>query len=235
MKLISAASENHALSLHQFLRSAFLHVPQALETVIVYDLGMIPASLNSLQEEFPGLCVKSFPYSSYPNFVQIENEAGFYAWKPLLLSLVASEFPLENLIWMDAGNVIFDDLQKLNQFVTEHGVFSGISSGNIQRWTHPTTLQQMNCPKNWYSLPNRNAACVGFCLSCPYAVKLLYDWSQSALIKERIGPEGCSRENHRHDQSLLTILFYCCLRDHPFATFPYIDGLGYRIHNDVEN
>jgi len=235
MKLVSAASENHALSLHQFLRSVFRHIPNPLDTVLVYDLGLLPSSVASLQEEFPGLRIVIFPFALYPDYVQMEHEAGFYAWKPLLLSLVAQEFPLENLIWMDAGNIVKDDLQRLNQFITVNGVFTGVSIGGIDTWTHPTTLEKMKCPPEWYRLPNRNAACVGFCLTRPYAVKLLQNWSNAALRKEWIAPEGCSRLNHRHDQSLLTVLFYRCLHDHPFDTFPYLDGLGYTIHNDCDD
>lgn len=226
MIIVTAASENHERSLYQFIRSVYKHVPYP--HVIVYDLGL--TNKQRFQDEW-GITVVPFPFDQYPPYFRIEEQAGQYAWKPVILQLVAQQFPHENLLWMDAGNLVHDDLSLLDLFITENGVFTAVSSGTVQRWTHPGTLTYMQVETPYLNLPCRNAACVGF---NPKTKDLLDEWARLAQVQECIAPEGATRLNHRHDQAVLTILFYRYQQKHRFGACPYLCGPGYSIHNDVD-
>jgi hypothetical protein len=73
----------------------------------------------------------------------------------------------------------------------------------------------------------RNAACVGIDWSNATAQYLVHDWKTLALRKEISLPEGATRLNHRHDQSILTYLIYA-------YSLPTVDEkVGHTIHNDI--
>ena len=232
MKLITAASENHEQSLLQFIQSVLQHVPCAHQCLIVYDLGLSPSVKQKIEKQ--DITIRRFPFEEYPTYFNIDVEAGQYACKPIIIQAVSHEFINENIIWMDAGNLVHDDLSMLDLFITDFGVFTAISDGNVERWTHPDTLNYMQCPESFLTLPCRNAACVGFCNRIPFAQSLLDEWAELAKIRNCIAPVGSSRLNHRHDQAILTILFYKCMQRNYTISYPYGLGPGYSIHNDID-
>lgn len=215
--LVTAASSNHFRSLCQFLGT----VPQGVR-VIVYDIGLSPSE----REQLPS--VRSFDFDAYPPFLRLSApDAGAYAWKPVIVSDVCREFG-GIVIWCDAGNKI-QYLPHLFQAVKHCGVYSAISAGTFQEWTHPSTRMLLPNSYRFDSLSMRNAACVGVDWNVPRAQYLIHDWKTLALRKELSLPDGANRSNHRHDQSLLTYLLYA-------YNLPLIDEkVGHTIHNDIDN
>ena len=63
---------------------------------------------------------KIFDYSKYPSWFNINIEAGQYAWKPVIIYDTFLEFQNEIIIWMDAGNLIHDNLDKLEDFIKKN-------------------------------------------------------------------------------------------------------------------
>lgn len=232
MKLVTGASQNHEKSLLQLIRSVLQHIQNPFQTLIVYDLGLSSNALQMLHKH--KITVRPFPFSQYPDYFNIDVEAGQYAWKPVIVQIVAQEYSDENVIWMDAGNVVHNELKQLDDFVLENGIFTGVSSGTVKKWTHPGTLKYMDVPDKMLSFPCRNAACVGFNPRIPYAKDVLEEWAQLAQQRDCIAPLTSSRVNHRQDQAILTILFYKCILKHSFQMYNAAHGLGYTIHNDVD-
>lgn len=214
------------------IRSVIKYVAKPFETLIVYDLGLTSNTLHILQEK--GIAVRSFPFSQHKAYFNIDVHAGQYAWKPVIIQSVANDFPEENILWMDAGNIVHQSLEALDAFITKNGIYTAVSSGTVKKWTHPDTLKYMHVPNKMLVFPCRNAACVGFNPRIPYAKQVLQEWSDLAQIEECIAPSGSSRSNHRQDQAVLTILFYKCIMTHSFAMFNAIQGFGYTIHNDID-
>jgi hypothetical protein len=78
-------------------------------------------------------------------------------------------------------------------------------------------------------LPPRNGAVLGFNLDDPDIIEFIKEYTTLACIKECIAPEGSSRENHRQDQSLFTILYY------QYTNNKLLDRELYMsIHNDID-
>ena len=86
---------------------------------------------------------KTFNFDSYPNFYRLEQkDAGAYAWKPAIIyEEMLNESSL--LIWMDAGNKVIKNLKSLKYAIILNGFFSPLGSGNVQRWTHESTLEKL--------------------------------------------------------------------------------------------
>jgi hypothetical protein len=233
MKIVTGADEKYAENVMQFIMTVYIKVPDAAQNLILYDLGLSIVSLKLLREKYSDLKIVRFPYEEYPSFFNIRENAGQYAWKPAIIERVAECFPEETIIWMDSRNIVFDDLHELTHFIEQNGIFTGISSGNVAKWTHPGTLQYMNCAPSLLNNVCRNAACVGFDLRKKYARELLHEWCELSKIKDCIAPVGSSRMNHRQDQAILTILFYECLKRHSLQTYEGVHGFGYSIQNGV--
>jgi hypothetical protein len=89
----------------------------------------------------------------------------------------------------------------------------------------------MNCTFTYEK--NRNGACIGFNLNKKNAKNLLEDFYKYSHIKDCIYPNGSSRENHRHDQSVFTILYYKYLKEENNILI-CDDYLGYTLHNDID-
>jgi hypothetical protein len=230
MIVVTGASDNHFLTLINMI-SSFMHHNEN-NHLIIYNLGLSDDKWHNIQQKFnhPSLSFKVFDYSKYPEWFNIQIEAGQYAWKPTILYNTFLDHPDEKIVWMDAGNLI-QNLKELENFLDQHEVYSGTSDGTIEKWTFPDTIKYMKC--TWTDRENRNAACLGFNCKTEKAKDIIKEFHDLAQIKECIAPEGSSRKNHRQDQAVFSILFYKynCFN---FCNKDWKHHLGYSIHNDID-
>ncbi len=229
MHIVTGASNNHFRSLCQFLHS----VPTAQrERIYVWNLGLTVENLDFLQKTFPSVKLRHFSFSEYPAFFNIDVDAGQYAWKPVAIWLTALEVGEGALLWCDAGNRIVGSLLDIQAVIEEQGVYSPISAGTVRKWTHPLCLAWFGLADTdpMLSLSPRNGAIIGFHLNQGAAWQLLETWAKLAQEKDCIAPEGSSRENHRQDQAVFTILYYRFTKNHPLQTAP----IGLLTHQDCD-
>lgn len=243
MIIVTGASENHRLSLINLIHSFCIHCNNSaeLDTIIVYNLGINDDLWMEVQSQFANyknIIYRTFDYSKYPEWFDINIEAGQYAWKPAIIyeTAILHETANDIILWMDAGNLITDGLEILRNFIRANGIYSGISSGKIIRWTHPKTIDFLKCEET--DVQNRNGACLGFDPNKDFVKDFIRKYYEFCGIKECICPEGSSRENHRQDQSVFTILFYYYKRIYNFDELNDTENFmlsypGYTIHNDV--
>ena len=235
MYIITGASDNHYLTLMNMIDSFITYNDR--HKLIIYNLGLEDTKWNNIKEKYNNkdFIFKIFDYSKYPEWFNINIEAGQYAWKPTIIYNTFLEYKDELLVWMDAGNLITDNLQKLEEFLINNYVFSGISSGTIKDWTHPSTIQYMNCIN--INEENRNGACLGFNTNIDFVKDLITEFYNCSQDKDCIAPEGSSRKNHRQDQAVFTILFYKYLNGKNKVYYfneHWKSHLCYSIHNDIE-
>ena len=216
LTFVTAASSNHFRSLCQLLETL------RGQRVFVYDIGLTYREGLHIRTRFR-VVFRVFNFHQYPPHVSMSSQdAGAYAWKPIIVSEVFSEID-GVLVWCDAGDKIANP-SALEECVRRLGFYTPISSGTLSKWTHPTTLNTMDVPEKWYGYTMRNAACVGFLKG--FADPIVDEWKICAMNKDIILPVGADRSNHRHDQSILTILYY----RHKMDSDEYV---GFSIHNDI--
>ena len=150
-------------------------------------------------------------------------KAGEYAWKPTIVwqALCETQGPV---CWMDAGNVLSDDLSRLRDSLSQNGFYSPHSPGTVPDWTHPKMLEFFGLDGRWgEGRANLNGACVVFDPRFERARGLARKWYEGALIKGCIAPEGSDRSNHRQDQALLSVLAHleglADIGDHAYIGF----------------
>ena len=235
MLILTGASNNHYLTLINLIDSFFRH--NVKNNLIIYNLGLDINKWSFIQEKYKdcGFLYKTFDYSKFPDWFDINIEAGQYAWKPTIIYNTHLEFTDKIIVWMDAGNIIDNNLELLESFITQNHIYSSTSDGNIKKWTHPKTIEYLKCSNT--NNENRNAACIGFNTQIEFVKSFLLEYYNCSQNKDCIAPEGSSRKNHRQDQSVFTILFYKYLNDKNvkyYSSNNWKNHMGYSIHNDVE-
>lgn len=223
--IVTGASSNHAKPLLNLLASIRANCPDV--NVIVYDLGLTQAQARATVERCTH--VRKFDFARYPPHVNIAVNRGEYAWKPILIHEAMTE--LKGLIlWMDAGNLVLHDLNAIWRLLEREAVVTPTSSGTVRKWTHPGTVRYLGVPEEEMERPNRNGALVGFNGLSKCGRDLCAEWKECALQPACIAPPGSSRQNHRQDQAVLSVLYYRYQRMYRFRIVDRIREIA--IHCD---
>jgi len=53
-----------------------------------------------------------------------------------------------------------------------------------------------------------NTAVMGFNRESLYCMQLIWEWKQLSQLCDLISPNGSNRQNHRQDQSLISLIYY---------------------------
>jgi hypothetical protein len=216
--IITGATSDHLELMKKLLRSVKQFHPTDVE-LVAWDLGLTAEERTGLIKEFDGLHVRVFDYSKYPAYYNIKVAAGEYAWKPALIRLTRQEFGERTYLWLDAGDRLMEPLDKLFLFIEAKGLFSNGTWGNVAKWTYPATFDAINRRyQDYISLRMRNGAIIGFNERFEWVRELMDTYATWAKTKAIIAPEGSSRENHRQDQTCLTLLYWDYNRHHNFHT-----------------
>ncbi len=138
LKLVTAADTSHFRSLIQFIKSVVRFEPRV--PIIVYDLGLTEGERCLLSGRFSLCDMRRFDFAAYPPHLNLRIKAGEYAWKPVIVwdVLAVSDMPV---CWMDAGNVLVDELDGILKALSVTGFYSPYSPGTIGEWTHPKMLR----------------------------------------------------------------------------------------------
>jgi hypothetical protein len=236
INIITGSSQNHFISLKQFLDS----VDTSLYCCYVWDLGLHKESAAELKSTY-NIKYRLFDYSKYPDYYNIQINAGEYAWKPAIIRSTMEEINNTStaadtiLFWCDAGNILVENsLTQLKDILLTNKLYSPISAGTIKDWTHKKTLEYFSLgPEHpFLDKQNRNGAQLGF-LICDNEIKEFvkyYDFC--GHTKEFIAPEGSNRSNHRQDQAVFSLLYYRFFQTHP--QYSVLDREVCYIHMDKD-
>lgn len=230
--IVTGCDSSHFRSQINMLRSASLH--EHGTEVSFWDLGLAVLERDQLAGEFPHVQVTRFPYEEFPAYFRIDNHAGQYAWKPVIVEREVMRHPDAIIIWLDAGCVIDRRLTWMRRFAHARGFYSPESDGTVSRWTHPGTLAALNADESLLDEPNLNGAVVAVDASNQCGHDVVRDWARCARAEPCIAPAGSSRANHRQDQAVLTVLAHQSgLAPHgPHAWLS--PQVGVLTHQDVE-
>jgi hypothetical protein len=213
--VVTAASSNHAGPLRKLLGS----LERLDAQVECYDLGLAAREIDALPR-WDGLSLRAFDYAAYPAHMNVEVNAGEYAWKPAIVSEVVERERTSgrprDVVWADAGTY-FDAIAPLaGEIRRSAGVWLRRSSGTVAQWTHPGMWQFLGeDPAPFAERANADATLVGFATGHPSATvrdgvygDVIAPWKACAMARDCIAPPGSSRRNHRQDQAVLTYLVH---------------------------
>ncbi len=203
LRIVTAASHNHYHCLKNLLFSLYLFEKKT--PTFIYDIGLKPEEARELKNS--GYTLRRFPFEKYPPHVDIRVARGQYAWKPIIVADLLVEFG-GSVLWLDAGNIVRRPLRGVRKVLSQFGIYSPLSPGTVSKWTHPGTLKYLAASDGLLAKRNRNGAVVGLRSGHPGCDELAQAWKRCALDPACIAPVGSSRDNHRQDQAVLTVLMY---------------------------
>jgi hypothetical protein len=216
--IITAADDKYIKTLQNFIYSFTLDI----NCLIVYDLGLNDENKKIIHElnQIYSFTFKKFDYNGYPEHVDIKKYNGLfcsYAFKPIIIYNEANNILNEGkyVIWMDSANRFNkNSIELIYNSLVKYGIYSPISAN--ENTIESIELNHRDCVDHYnispfehiYSLTSRSANVVAIDYKSQCGFSILNDWYKASLDKDIICPNGSSRNNHRQDQTVLSILMY---------------------------
>lgn len=211
--IVTAADSAHFIYLKNFIKNFKKLNHDRFYKLIIYDLGLDISQVQELKDiEF--LEIRNFPFENYPNFYssrlkEHRNKIGGFAWKPAIINILKNE-GINKIMWFDSATEIKGSLNLFKLFIYEYGFSSFYSSGNVQDWAYSSVIKKLKL-ENLYSILNSSnlmAGVIGFDFNNSFANSLLKEWNELCHNESLIFPKGSTSQNHRHDQTLLSICYW---------------------------
>ena len=193
----------------------------SIKNLIIYDIGISSENIERLYEINQSLNIQKFDFSKYPEHVSFNKYSGLnmsYAFKPIIIYNEIHN--IENIgtdifIWMDSANRFTKkNITDIYQIVSSKGIYTplGTEKKTIEsiELNHPKTCKLLGITKEEHH--NELCSISANLVACNYksdiAKDIINDWYKYSLQQHVIAPEGSSRNNHRQDQSVLSILLF---------------------------
>jgi len=186
--------------------------------LIIYDYGLNENNLNKIikYKTLYGFEIVKFDYCNYPEHVDLDKYTGVhcnYAFKPISIYNTCLENPNKKIIWMDcANNFNSTAINDILNILQNQSIYSPICCkiGSIEsiELHHIDVIRHFELENDIHLIPQRSGCLFGVDYSSICGKNIVNDWYNCSLNKNIIAPEGSSRNNHRQDQSVLTMLMY---------------------------
>lgn len=216
--VVSAISSNHFNEAQDMIASVQHFYPNL--NIIIYNLGLEEKEVENLTTSC-NVHVEAFPFGMYPEFVK---KLTHYAWKPLIIGELSQEY--EVIIYGDASMRMMKPAVDITiplmlKFPFIPGALGGMP---IVSYTHDGMLRYFNL-----SLSRKELKAFGHLQAGLWALwaksaksKLIRPWTDCAVHKECIAPEGSVKKGcrwelkqkgngiyigcHRFEQSALSLI-----------------------------
>lgn len=224
LTIVTGASSNHYHCLRHLLDSLDHHEDAP---VVVYDLGLSEAESKALRAA--GRHVVRFAFERYPAFFGTQaKKRSPCCWKPPLVreTLEATDGAV---LWLDAGNLVHERLDRVRRVLAKTGFYSPASAGDIARFTHPQVLAALEASPDILADRNRSGATIGFGRN-EVGLEMSRIWRDCALKQEIMWPHDWTKTRWRSDQAILSVLAAQFRRRHGFELINR--PLGISAHND---
>ena len=119
--------------------------------------------------------------------------------------------------WLDAGCGIRGRLDAERTILSLYGFYSPFSSTTVGKLTMSSLMSDFFDEKCKYSnIQMLSGGVDGFDMNNAFTYKLASEWYRTGMVEGLLAPEGSSLENHRYDQSLLSLVFYSRRKKMPY-------------------
>ncbi len=210
VSIVTASDQYFAETLFQLLDNLSEFKDKYFQRIIVYNLGMEIDQINYLKINFPNTIIQDFNFNKYPDFISKRDShgtLGAYAWKPNMIYETLEKYK-SKVIWLDSANLIDKKFIYVLIVLQSKKFFSPMSAGKINDYTYVDTLEKLNYPNSKIQKRNLTGGFNGFDWKDKKSRFIAKMWKDLSNQEELILPKNSTKDNHRWDQSLLTVLIY---------------------------
>jgi lipopolysaccharide biosynthesis glycosyltransferase len=207
--IVTASNTKYFNSLLTLIASIHRDSYDLVDQIFVFDLGLDVQEQNR---------IKALSKVSLVNFSNdVNTSPSDYAFKCYAVHWGAEK--AENILWLDAGVMALGPIDEMYDIIENNNIFLVEDKNHRNsRWTHEKCREIMKASDSELNDFQLSAGILGYKKNGKYQ-SFINDAYEFSKIKECISG---SSENHRHDQSIYSILAsrYDCPRQH-------IDKYGY--------
>ena len=173
---------------------------------VLYDLGCSSDSLQKLKKINKNIKIKKYTHELIPGKFE-KDSLSSYNWKPIIINEVLNKYR-SKVVWLDSGNTINKKIIFLKIALTSNKILVVKSSNQVHELSHKDTLSALSINKNILKRNNFAGGLVGIDYTSEKYTKFIFEWMKYSQIKEIITPLGSNENNHRYDQTILTLLLH---------------------------
>ena len=173
---------------------------------VLYDLGCSSDSLEKLKKINKNIKIKKYTHELIPGKFE-KDSLSSYNWKPIIINEVLNKYR-SKVVWLDSGNTINKKIIFLKIALTSNKILVVKSSNQVHELSHKDTLSALSINKNILKRNNFAGGLVGIDYTSEKYTKFIFEWMKYSQIKEIITPIGSNENNHRYDQTILTLLLH---------------------------
>lgn len=225
--VITGANSPYFETLLTLISSIHKNTFDFIDGIFVYDLGLSVEERNRLLtlqkvyiKDIPQELREQYPDINYPKkhfdklFCLYDSLS--YAW---------------NVLWLDAGVMCLRDIEHMFHTIDKDHVFAVTDEHLNRNYTHKRCSEIMNATESELNDKQLSSGIFGFKTDGRYR-KLIEDSYEYGKLGCTVGDE----ENHRHDQSVLSILVsrYDCPR-HDIDVYGYWTSHNRNLQTAIEN
>jgi hypothetical protein len=172
--------------------------------LVVYNLGLRSEQVKQLQQWDIEVKWPTGIPTHYPRHLTMGKK---YAWKPVAINESLHEY--KQIFWLDAGSTIASPLTEPIRIAQETGIFLVKGQDTNMRLAHPCTYEAFGYNKNTFvGGAHYSGSTQAYLYPSRYVDTVVIPHAECALNADCIMPEGSSLNNHRYDQTTLSILSY---------------------------
>lgn len=196
--IITATNSPYYDSLLTLIASIHKTSLDIVDQIFVYNLGLTESEINKLIK-IHKVTVINFSdkdKASHPKFLEPKS----YVYK--IHCIRFAQYLGNNILWIDSGAMFLKSCDVIFQKIKKEGIFLVGDIHKNSNYTHNNCIEIMNASYNEINDYQLWAGLVGYCVSGSYKIFIEEAYSYAMI-------PGCldgNQQNHRHDQSILSIL-----------------------------
>jgi hypothetical protein len=208
MVIVTGADSGYFMGLQNLVASARYWLPR--NRVVIYNLGFSKEQLSEAGSWWNVVEIRwkdGFP-EHFPEHARVGKK---YAWKPIAIKEALDEYKM--IFWMDAGSTFTGPIDAMERIVEQTGIFLVKGQDmSMMPMAHPATFRWFNFTKETFVTsgggPHYSGNTQAFLAPSRYYDTIIKSSADCAMDEMCIAPPGSNLDNHRYDQTVLSILSY---------------------------
>jgi hypothetical protein len=227
--IITGANSPYFISLLTLINSIHKYSYNIIDAIIVYDFGLDSSEIQRLRS-YKKVVVKNISenFDIYESISTVKTKCHFLKMFTLFDSIASAK----KVLWLDAGACALDSIQSIFDIIDKEDIFLVGDVHLNKNYTHQKCIDIMKATEDELNDKQLWSGLVGFKTDGVYTPLIKEAWGYSQV-------EGCIdgyESNHRHDQSVLSILAsrYKCKR-YDIDRYGYWTDINRNLEKALEN